>query len=232
MRIKLVKPEKKEEAKDDAESLEERRSALVNMMRNVKTNDESPGYTGENLVSYGASSDGLPTGRSGKQRFDIDVTARLVAQQDGIEFWEGKDEDNPKRSFPMDLGGSCRTLETDQDFEWEELEQLKPVFMPVFCEFETTFHEIEILSGLVLVGDEASGVYRRIGVATLDEYSVGPFLCNLGNQEGDGISFVPTPLGSRNTGRIQVEDFIPGRWAGKELDFYPKDLVTYEVTIA
>jgi hypothetical protein len=232
LRIKLVKPEKKEEAKDDAESLEERRSALVNMMRNVKTNDESPGYTGENLVSYGASSDGLPTGRSGKQRFDIDVTARLVAQQDGIEFWEGKDEDNPKRSFPMDLGGSCRTLETDQDFEWEELEQLKPVFMPVFCEFETTFHEIEILSGLVLVGDEASGVYRRIGVATLDEYSVGPFLCNLGNQEGDGISFVPTPLGSRNTGRIQVEDFIPGRWAGKELDFYPKDLVTYEVTIA
>jgi len=229
LRIKLVKPEKKE-PKDDAQSLEERRSALVNMMRSAKINDENPEYTGENLVSYGASSDGLPTGRSGKQRFDIDVTAGLIAQQDGVEF-EEKGEENPKRSFLMDLDGSCRTIETDQDFEWEELKQLKLVFMPVFCEFETTLHEVEILRGLVLTEDEATGIYRRLGVATLDEYSLGPFLCNLGNQEGDGVNFISTPFGSQKTGRIKVEDFVPGRWAGKELDFYPKDLATYEVAI-
>ncbi|KAI8625020.1 HET-domain-containing protein [Xylariaceae sp. FL1651] len=237
--VKLSKQED-ETPKETRESLSESRSRLI------KTMDSSiPGYTGENLKSFGASAGGLPTGLSGRQRFDIDAPAGLMVQHDEEETIGQKTRpDNPRRSFFMDFDSKYYrgAIQTDQDFEREELEQLKPVFMPVFCTHDRTLPEVEVLRGLVLTKLEKEGVYRRIGVGTLDEYSIAAFLCALGNEEAEEKSLtcknsqpldgmLASPSLGLGAGRLKVEDFVPDEWGGKTLDFVPRDLALHELTI-
>lgn len=133
--------------------------------------------------------------------------------------------ESPKRNFEMDFGGK---LILDEDFEAEELENMNPVFMPVFCTMDTTLGEIEALKGLVLAESTSEGetAYRRLGVGELNEYTTAEFFCELGNQEiatADSFSF--------GGARLKLEDIVPDDWAGKELDFVPKDFACHEVII-
>ncbi|KAI0468717.1 HET-domain-containing protein [Xylaria cf. heliscus] len=244
LRVNLVKPKPKAPRKAlNSNELQESRLRSVKLM-----NDIVPGYTGENLMSFGMSSNGLPTGSSGRQRMDMDVNAGIIVQYDEDEVvGQENDTDNPRRKFLMDFGFKYGrgAIQTDQDMEWEELDQLESVFMPVFCTYERPFPEIEILRGLLLTKVKESGTYRRIGTGMLDEYSITAFLCALGNQEKEMEEQISTSnnlelldeayaamsLNPRSTRRLKLEDIVPEKWGGKGLDFVPNDFATYEVTI-
>ncbi|ERF72754.1 hypothetical protein EPUS_04807 [Endocarpon pusillum Z07020] len=177
----------------------------------IRSNDH-PDYTGETMLSFGISQDGLPTGPNG---------SNIIG--DGSQGW------------------------LDEEIELEKLVQLKPVFLPVFCIFDSTFGEweIEILRGLILAKaeDQGPGTYRRIGVAEINEYELAEFLCSLGNQEyeDDTENVVQQQSGSHDivtanlsaSDRIKLDEFVPERWTGKELPLenMPRDFLCHEVVI-
>lgn len=213
----------KDKPKRDAKSLSLHRSNIVQMM-----SESIPGYTGENLKYIGVSDGPLPTGAQGDQHIGLDIENGIMVMPDheGDHVPSSSDmPESPKRNFEMDFGGK---LILDEDFEAEELENMNPVFMPVFCTMDTTLGEIEALKGLVLAESTSEGetAYRRLGVGELNEYTTAEFFCELGNQEiatADSFSF--------GGARLKLEDIVPDDWAGKELDFVPKDFACHEVII-
>lgn len=234
--IKLAKPKDTQtRAKQPGDTKE-----LIDMMSTI-----IPGYTGTNLRSVGISAGGLPTGPSGKQRLDMDVTEGIMAIPSAdVPIGPEEPRESPWRNFEMGFDGSETghgKIQMDEGFTREELESLKPVFMPVLCTFDNIFPEIDTLRGLVLAKSGETGFYRRIGSGTLDEYALAPFLCSLANQESGYISINESISGEdyalRSTldhacpSRLRLDDFVPENWPGKTLDFIPKDFAQYEITV-
>lgn len=213
----------KDKPKRDAKSLSLHRSNIVQMM-----SESIPGYTGENLKYIGVSDGPLPIGAQGDQHIGLDVENGIIVMPDheGDHVPSSSDmPESPKRNFEMDFGGKPIL---DEDFEAEELENMSPVFIPVLCTMDTTLGEIEALKGLVLAESTSEGetAYWRLGVRELNEYTAAEFFCELGNQEiaaADSFSF--------GGARLKLEDIVPDDWAGKELDFVPKDFACHEVII-
>lgn len=233
-RITLAKPKDTQtRAKNPGDTTE-----LIETMSKV-----IPGYTGTNLRSVGFSAAHVPTGLSGKQRLNMDVIEGIM----DIPSTDGPDEpgESPWRNFKMKFDGNesdHANIQTDEDFTKEELERLKPVFMPVFCTFDSIFPEIDTLRGLVLAKSGGTGFYRRIGSGTLDEYALAPFLCSLANQEfgyissnesisGEDYALQSTLDHACPASRLRLDDFLPENWSCKTLDFIPKDFAQYEITV-
>ncbi|KAH8671600.1 heterokaryon incompatibility protein-domain-containing protein [Xylariales sp. PMI_506] len=201
-----------------------------------KTNPE---YTGENYRLSGMSVDGLPLG-PGQSMLGMDVSVGAI-----VDYSGGSSEvleplgppKSPLRTFRMLLEDSTAGGELcmDNDYECETLQKLCPLFLPVFCSFDTTFPEVEVLRGLVVVPAQEPGMYKRIGVGALDEYAIVPFLCDLGNQgQVDNCSTIEERMDKiklHQSRRVKVADFVPDGWASKELDFIPQDILCYDVDI-
>ena len=203
-----------------------------------------PGYTGENLRSFGVSSaGGLPTGLSGEQRINMDVTEGIIQlPREDVPIGHEERRKSSRRNFSVAIDAvrhDYADIQTDEDFTREELESLNPVFMPVFCTFERLFSEIETLRGLLLTNTGDTEFYRRIGSCTLDEYSLAPFLCSLANQEIECISNSEdkpqeahqSTIENTCQGRLRLDDLVPEYWPCKTLDFIPKVFAQYEITI-
>lgn len=213
---------------------------LVEMIRSK----DHPDYTGETMLSFGISQDGLPTGPNGSNIIEMDPTV-------GTIIMHGSDDDvavntpprNPNSTYMMKFG----KIKLDEEIELGKLVQLKPVFLPIFCVFDSAFgeREIEILRGLILAKaeDEGPDTYRRIGVAEINEYELAEFLCTLGNQEYEDNTgnVVQQQSGSHGiamedlsaSDRIKLDEFVPKRWTAKELPLenMPRDFLCHEIVI-
>jgi Heterokaryon incompatibility protein (HET) len=229
-RITLAEPETPP-SRPDPKTSEERRAGMIDMISQVDSS-----VTGDNMNSTGVSDGPLPTG---SQLIDIDPMHGIICVDDSAPHQLDKieDEANPHRDFKMDLGQHKGDIHLDEDIHREELSQMDLMFMPVLChsELDRVYNkegfEIESIRGLILTQAEVNknGVYRRIGVCTLDEYAAAEFFCNLGNQEFDMSLRLDDTLES--TERLKLEDFVPENWPGKELSFVPTDFARYKLTI-
>lgn len=230
-RVALPQQEKPQ-ARPSARSAEQRRADIVKIMSQLE-----PGFTGENMVSVGVSDGPLPTGN---QLLDIDPTAGLLVVDDSAsnQLEKIEDESNKiKRDFKMDLGQHKGDMHLDEDITLDELIQMDLIFLPVLCysDLDRVYNaegfEIESVTGLVLTEAERGkeGAYRRMGVGKLDDHGAAEFFCNLGNQELDSSLSLKEELVSER--RLKLEDFVPGAWPGKELEFVPKDFACYLISI-
>lgn len=215
-------------------------AGLVEMIRSK----DHPDYTGETMLSFGISQDGLPTGPNGSNIIEMDPkVGTIISHGSDDNVAVNTPPRNPKCTYMMKFG----KIKLDEEIELGKLVQLKPVFLPVFCIFESTFGEweIEILRGLILAKAEDNGpdTYRRIGVAEINEYELAEFLCTLGNQEyeDDTGNVVQQQSGSHGiamkdlsaSDRIKLDEFVPKQWTAKELPLenMPRDFLCHEIVI-
>lgn len=223
LRVNLAS-EKKSKGKSNTESLTERRSRVMKMLPGPTTDSDF------RSLAF-SSRAGLPTGPSGSNIFDMDISnATMVRyQEDGNIETSIKDE-SPRRNFQMDWGGKFLKGEIfmDDDFETQALKELHPIFVPIFCCQDGRLRwEVDLLKGLILVGTEDPGVFRRIGVGELGECDLAEFLCAMGNQEHSE----PEKVGLPQADRLTLEAFVPEMWSGKGLEFIPKDYACYDFYI-
>lgn len=220
----------------------------------------------KDLRTFGYSDDGLPTGKSGRQKMGFADDGLVVLAQENGSSWSEKVtsmEEVPEylamdfgvedetlhlgKGFQIHAGNHLGRVDLDERLTLHELENLEPLFMPVLCMFETDLSpeegEVTIIRGLVIVPTPEAGIYRRIGSATVGNWAIGPFLCNLGNQEISNSNgklpdsqrnpMLPEPMDIRplESIRIALNEFVPEKWPLKELDFIPKDYALYQISI-
>ena len=110
---------------------------LVEMIRSK----DHPDYTGETMLSFGISQNGLPTGPNGSNIVEMDPTV-------GTIIFQGSDNhvavDTPPRNPKCTYMMKFVKIKLDEENEPGKLVQLKIVFLPVFCIFESAFGEREI----------------------------------------------------------------------------------------
>ena len=87
--------------------------------------------------------------------------------------------------------------------------------------------EVDELVGLMLepTGME-KGQYKRCGTCSVDEYMVGPVLCEMGNQDLEEAMYE-----ERRVDAIGLDDMLPPNWNGKDLEFIPKRFDRFVISI-
>lgn len=216
----------------------------------------------QGLRTFGFSADGLPTGRSGRQKLGFADDGLVMLKSDKIDSAQGRKEfENQEDRATLELylgvedellhlpngtdifaGNHRGRVDLDEELTIEELEELQPLFMPVFCKFNAELEsEVEAVRGLIIVPTGKNGEYRRIGSAATFNYAVAPLLCSLGNQDITNTcdessvspinSELPAPIDVRPQDRIALSEFIPPGWPLEELEFIPRDYALYDITI-
>ena len=121
--------------------------------------------------------------------------------------------------------------ELDDDRDISERPQL--YFMPLlaFSEIDRQYGgEDAILDKLVGLMLEPTGMrrgqFKRCGTCSLDDDMVPLFLCELGNQDLEEAMYE-----ERKVDAIGLDDMFPPNWYGKELDFVPKRIDRFLISI-
>jgi hypothetical protein len=104
-------------------------------------------------------------------------------------------------------------------------------FLPLssFYEADGFIGEIEIstIEGLIVEPTKAQkGQFRRVGTCQLDGYASGEFFCALGNQERDELEYEAIA-----EEMLPLDAFVPERFSGKLVDFFPKEYECYVVSV-
>ena len=207
-------------------SAEAERARLESLMSRIEPNYE-PGKVTTVVVSDGIIPDAV--------KLTMDRSSGVIAIDESGQRQLRSLGPTPSsgRDFQVSLGTHKIEVHLDEKLDSVAAVQFEFVVMPVLCfsEIDRVYNregiEIESIRGLLLTPTGAGrGQYRRKGVCRLDEYAAAEFLCALGNQDPAQLHYE-----NMDNTQLKIEDFVPKRWAGNELEFVPKEYARYQISV-